>query len=88
MTAETINFPNQNDFFKFIEDLQTSYREGKITDFICMVRVESDKIGESARVGYKWFGDDSTLYLRGMLRRLDDMMKDHMDSSNDQISLL
>ena len=88
MTAKTINFPNQSDFFKFTEELRAAHRKGKITDFVCMVRVESDEIGESARIGYKWFGDDSTLYLRGMLRRLDDMMKDHMDSSNDQISLL
>jgi len=80
--GDKINFPNRSDFFDFIDEIQTAYREDRITDFVCMVRVKSERKGESARIGYKWFGDISTLYLRGMLRRLDDMMAEHMNTAD------
>lgn len=78
-----INMPNRDTFYDLLEDLRRLYAADRITDFVMMARVETDRADSGKATLQHWFGRDSTLYCRGMLRRLDDAIKDYMDEADE-----
>ena len=78
--AKVIFLEDKTDFAEFIRDLDK--KKAQVTNFICIYTTHNER-QPNRLVHYFWFGDDPCLTIRGMLKRMDDIIAKYMDEAED-----
>lgn len=82
MKGKVINFPTLSAFDKFLDGLRAAYKENRVNNFICIYDFKYKK-GEEVEgfvngIDNYWFGENSTIYLLGLLAVMKDEMLKYM----------
>ena len=75
---KVIQFPSQQAFHSFVDELRKAYDDNRLKDFVCIYNYDYEKGKEKKGfihgINSYWFGKESTVYLLG----LTDVMKDEI----------
>lgn len=76
--SKTVKFPAPDMFYDFLAELKTAYDEDRLENFICIYNFkyrQEDKLEEFMYgIGKHWFGQESCIYMLGLI----DIMKDEI----------
>lgn len=88
MDGKVLHFP-KGPFHQVLDDLSDSYKAGRVVDLAIVWRqLERDTPTENADVPMRtihsyWFGDRSSFFVLGMVRRLEHEILKYIDNAQD-----
>ena len=81
-----IQFPKQQPFFEFLDELKKAYTDNRLNNFICIYDCDYEKgkerekfMGENKKY---WFGEKSCTYLLGLTKIMGQVILDYMKEKN------
>ena len=81
-----IQFPKQQPFFEFLDELKKAYTDNRLNNFICIYDCEYEKgkkrEGFVAQNKKYWFGENSCIYLLGLTKLMGQVILDYMKDAN------